>query len=240
MWRSAWRLARKEIVRMPLPVVLTILYTLLNSLILGYFISGGPGVTDPHSLFKQKFVVDVFICVFVPNLCFVLTKDYFLYYRNDIFTKKLAFYLKLPIRHSEIVLARYIEFGLAVILFSVVFYTGLYWFSGGLGIGSDPWTFTGVSVLWSGVSLIFSGLYIYLELGYSGKWYFVISLLVAFIYVSACLILNLQSVSLLDSTIAAVQTSGALVPVLSAVVGAAGAYGWAWLTTNRLKQRDFN
>ncbi|MNP80465.1 hypothetical protein D3C76_1785800 [compost metagenome] len=44
------------------------------------------------------------------GLGFIFTKDYLSYYRTDAFSRKLAFYRKLPVTDKEIVAARYLVF----------------------------------------------------------------------------------------------------------------------------------
>lgn len=239
MKRSVWFLAAHEIKRYPVPGILTGLFFAMMGLMsggihLGYELSGerelGERVTAIQFLYSDW----VILCV-VSTLGFVYTRDYFSYYRSDTFSRRLAFYRKLPIGNKEILAARYLVMGTCLLAMSVCYYLPLYAM---LQRFLTPGEGAGLFLVWTGYSIFAGTVYIYMELGYTGKQYLKLTFVVLLVLLLFLIVLAAMNIHIIEGTLDLVRRYGALPPILSLLASLAGAWGMARVTLRRLSARD--
>jgi hypothetical protein len=233
-------LAGHELKRYPLPAVLSGLFFAIMGLMTGGMHLGYG--ESQEAISKAVRVVQstsndwIILCI-VSSLGFVYTKDYFSYYRTDTFSRRLAFYRKLPIGGREIVAARYLVLGASLIAMSVCYYTPLYALLRAESV-LTPGEGAGVFLTWFSCSILAGSIYIYLELGYTGKQYLKMSFVLILVFLAFLIVMAVLNVHIVEGTLELVKRYGAFPPVISFLMALAGAYGMAKVTLRRLASRD--
>lgn len=240
MNRSVRFLTAQELKRYPLPGVLTgMFYVLMGLMTGGMFLGfGEPQETASKTVQAvQEATTDwMFLCT-VSTLGFVFTKDCFSYHRTDIFSRKLAFYRKLPIKNKEIVAARYLVLLVSLPVMSICYFLPLCTM---LYLESIMSTAEGMgaSVIWFSFSILAGSFYVFLEQGYNGMQYLKSTLGMMVVYLVFLFILAITDNHIIEGTLDMVRRYGLFPPVLSLLTALVGAYGMAKVTVRRLASRD--
>jgi hypothetical protein len=185
----------------------------------------------------QQFTSDWMMLCLATSLGFAFTKDYLDYFRTDAFSRRTAFYRKLPLTNREIVVARHVILLITVVPMSVCFHIPAYLIIrlGSLATGIE---YLGAAVSWLGISLLAGAGYIYLELGFSGRKYLVYTMLALGIALVLLTGLGFMGIFLVGGSFQLVRNYHAWPPVLSVLAGAAGMWFVAKKTVRRLNVRD--
>ncbi|RAU92003.1 hypothetical protein DQG13_28340 [Paenibacillus sp. YN15] len=170
-------------------------------------------------------------------LGFTFTRDYFSFYRTDAFSRKLAFYRKLPVTDREIVAARYLVFLISLLPMALCYFAALYLpvRMEQLATGTE---FIQAAVLWLGMSLAGGAGFLYLELGVSGKAYLLLNAVVMGVMLAAVIALNLGGLHLVGGSLSLVRRCGIWPSLAGVAAGAAIALLVARATVRRLAVRD--
>jgi hypothetical protein len=233
-------LIKWELRRYPLPLCLTALFFLLMGFMLGSQILDVQQDTEHvGSIFYiiRETQNDWILLAMASVLSYVFTKENYVYHRTDAFTRKLAFYRKLPVDNLDILAARYLILLMNLAIFSVFFYTPFYlMLRNGHQVGGLQ--FLGSLLVWSGFSLLASSFYVYLELGHSGKTYFRTNLILVALYLVVLTLLAFAGFHIVGETFRAVDRYGLYPSLLSLLAGGIGAYAIFRKTLRRMAARD--
>jgi hypothetical protein len=230
---------RHELKKLPLPLLMTGLLFGFVGLFSGQTIIGPAKLQEKEQFIRmiQEMTTDWIVFCMVACLGFAFTKEYFSFHRTDSFSRRLAFYRKLPITNREIVTARYVVMLINMIVLSVFYYVPFYLMMR-LGNNVTGLEFTAAVLLWAGLSLISGGFFIYLELGYPGKKYLIFNMLVLGVILTVLVGLGLLNIHLVSGSFYLARHYAFYPSVLVILAGAAGAWLCAKKTVRRLDTRD--
>lgn len=239
MWHNVKFLILHDLRRSVVPAVLTGLLYGLVGISTGGMVRGAESLdqTDKVARVIQQTTSDWMVFCLVTCLGFIFTKDYFSYYRNDAFSRRLAFYRKLPVSNHEILTARYGVFLLTAVAMSVCYYTPFYLvLCSGDGVAGGE--FLGSAFIWLGLTLFVGACFIHLELGYPGKKYLIVNMFIVGICLLLIVCLNILDIHLVSGSFSLIRHYAAWPSVLSVLAGAAGAWLFSKKTLRRLAARD--
>lgn len=232
-------LVRQETRKLLLPALLTgILFAFLGAVTGTMFL----GLGDADRMQGAARVVgniaaDLVTVSMTCTLGFVFTRDYLSFYWSDAFSRRLAFYRKLPVTDKEIVAARYLVFLITIPPMALCYFAGMYvpvqWEH--LVTGTE---FVQAALVWLGISLAGGSGFMYMEQGMPGKAYMELTLLVVFGLLLAVVVLNLSGIHLVGGSVALVRSWGIGASVAGIAAGGAVAWGVAPLIVRRLASRD--
>ncbi|MDF2935798.1 MAG: hypothetical protein K0Q90_1171 [Paenibacillaceae bacterium] len=232
-------LVKLETRKLLLPALISgIIYAVLG-LVTGVLTLGLSDPDSTHWAARQiyEWTADLMMVSMSCGLGFVFTKDYLSYYRTDAFSRKLAFYRKLPVTDKEIVTARFLVF-LATLLPMALCFFALFYLPVRIEQLATGVEFTQAAVMWLGLSLAGGAGFLFLEMGFSGKMYLLLSLVVVVIFLAAIAILNLSGIHLVSGSLSLVRDYGIWPSLAVVAVGAAVAWGTAPLIIRRVASRN--
>lgn len=171
MWANIKFLAGKDLRSSLLAMGLTAIFYIFIGGFLGSQTIEFSGLQeDRYVLMIREMTMDWVMLCMLLCLGFVFSKEYFHYHRTDSFSRRLAFYRKLPVTNKEIVLARYVVFFMNLLAMSLCFYVPFFLIAR-LGADLSPLNFLGAVMIWSSLSLVGGAIFLYMELGFMGKYY---------------------------------------------------------------------
>lgn len=240
MQRNVWFLTSEELRKYPIAGALTALFFALTGLMLGGIVLSGRNAGEDTDALTKLIIhanTDWVLMCLIITLAFVFTKDYFSYQRTDVFSRRLAFYRKLPIRNRDILLSRYLLMVLSLAAMSVCFYVPLY-----LMLRTEqavgPMAFLGAALVWTGVSLLAGVGYIHLELGYPGRRYMKMNFILVFLLLIVVIVLSVRGVRIAEGTFGLAERHGFYPGLVSILLAAGGMYGMFRVTLRRISTRD--
>jgi hypothetical protein len=211
-WRGAWQLAQFEFKTSRGGMVMTaILFTYMA-------VVGMPFLDD---LFGRELSRDVtwapdFIYLAIlPNMGFLLNRTMLHFWRDDPYSRKLAVWRALPISLRHIVLGRLVLMGLVAVPIALLFFGLQYGLSSSARELLDPLAYLNFSLFWLAYSLMTGTMYVYCELGFSGKNYFIICCCSFLIYGPLTYALWLSGETAVERVISA-AAAGSWLPALCA------------------------
>lgn len=232
-------LVKQELRKLPLPVLFTgIFYAFLGvltgSVLLGLNDSESSGYVVR---LIQKVSADLITVSMVSCLGFVFTKEYFSYYKTDAFSRKLAFYRKLPLTDREIVQARFLVFAVTLLPMALCFFTPIFLMANVDHLATGP-EFIKASLMWLGLSLAGGAGFIYFEMSVSGKAYLGLSMVAVGVFLIAVVGLNASGINLVGGSLSLVRSYGIWPSIAGLAAGALLACRMAAMTVRRLAVRD--
>ncbi|MFD2614908.1 hypothetical protein [Paenibacillus gansuensis] len=234
MLNNAWFIAKRDMVIHK--------WGWLTTFLMGaYFVLILAGILQDYQVREMKvmFPVDLLFCILASVLGFAFTRDYMLYLKEDTFTKKMALYRTLPLRTEEVVLGRILHILVYTLYNSVTIFTVLYFVSRGLNRQLTPLQYVAFVAALIGFSFVFSAFYIFTELGYSGRTYFWLNMIVVVLLIGGIFLLMMLKVSLTDELIVGIRQYGFLIPGMMLLIGI-GSLSYAYQATVRhLSTREY-
>lgn len=232
-------LVKLETRKQLMPALLTgILFAFLGAVTGTMFL----GLGDPSRLHGAARVLgniaaDLVTVSMTCTLGFVFTRDYLSFYWSDAFSRRLAFYRKLPVTDKEIVAARYLVFLITLPPMALCFFAGMYVpvRLEHLVTGTE---FLQAALLWLGFSLAGGSAFMYMEQGVPGKAYMELSLLAVFIFLLVVVVLNLSGIHLVGGSVVLVRSWGIGASLAGMAIGGVIAWRVAPLMVRRLASRD--
>ncbi|WP_169087965.1 hypothetical protein [Paenibacillus sp. PL91] len=178
LWKGAWYLAKHELARDRWKSLFSILF-------IGYLLLFTvPLLNDVIDGDKERalyWAADFIYLTLMPCMGFILNQTMMRYWKDNSYTKKLAYWRTLPISSKQIALGRIMQ--LAIVLFATQFLFFIAQFILVRNMGADISTlhFALYGLFWFGYSLTMAIAYVYWEVGHSGKIYFLFNM--AYIFV---------------------------------------------------------
>lgn len=238
MWRNVRFLASQELRKYPLAGALTALFFAVAGVMLGgLFLSSRREGEDALTRFIVHADTDWVLMCLVITLSYVFTKDCWTFHRTDVYSRRLAFYRKLPVADRDILLSRYLLMGLSLIPMSLCLYLPAYYIVRAES-PIDGLSFLAAVTVWTGLSLLAGAGYIHLELGFPGKWYFKINLLLVFLLLVLIVLLSSEGIYIMEGTFGLVERYGFYPGLISLLAAAGGIIGIFRLTLRRISTRD--
>ncbi len=239
IWQRAWWITKQSLRRSKIGFLISVLLNIYLSVIIGFMsIREIYSIPREQLTWRETFVTDGLLLICVSVMGFVMTKDYRTYWSSDSFTRRLVFLRAMPIRVEEIVLARFQQMVVCMLLLSASFFLPLYYFSG-FADQISVWQYIEWAVTWLGISIMIGGFYVYVELGTTGKQYLLVSFLVTGLTLMAAIAIGLTGFSLFLTTVDLIEQYGLLVPILSHIVGFVIMLGWIKLCERRIRTRKY-
>lgn len=232
-------LVKQETRKLLLPALLTgILFAFLGAVTGTMFL----GLGDPDRMqgavrVLGNIAADLVTVSMTCTLGFAFTRDYLSFYWSDAFSRRLAFYRKLPVTDKEIVAARYLVFFITLPPMALCYFAGMYVpvRLEHLVTGTE---FVQAALIWLGISLAGGSGFMYLEQGMPGKAYMQLTLLVLFVLLLIVVVLNVSGIHLVSGSLALVRDYGIWASMAGVAAGGAIAWGVAPLMIRRLASRD--
>ncbi|RKN61400.1 hypothetical protein [Paenibacillus ginsengarvi] len=238
MWNNAWFITKHELKRSNwgklASVILYLYFGVFSAFIVGAMYaeaSGGmrSGISIPADI------------VFLTAMCcigFSMTADYVSFYKTDIFTRKLQYMRQLPIGPSELVTARYLQIAITTVAQSLLFFIPFYFISD-MGYLLTPAQFVAFALIWIFFGICVCLAFTYMELGLSGKVYFLFNMIVVFILVAAASTAGYFGISLVDLTVRGAATFGVWMSLAGLVIAILSGCVWFRLTERKIRSRSF-
>ncbi len=165
-----------------------------------------------------------------------ISRDYTLASWQNTYLSRLLFMRKLPVSAGRFVASRVILMLFALILYAPAFFLPAYFLSDLGALGTSYLWFCGV---WTGYSLIGSGLCLLFELTVNGRVYILISFsFTASLIVILALLEWTVDLSLVGRTAQLVQSYGAIPAIISILAGGAALALLSRLTARRIAKRN--
>lgn len=199
MKSKVWFLAAWDIRQSKLPMLGTGLLYAFAGLYTGVMLMDSAQTGAVDRVFKQLTGEWVMLAM-LSSLGFVFTKEYFNYYKKNAFTRRLAYFRKLPITNREIVAARYMVFSVTLPFMSIMFYLPFYLmihYGGGITLQQ----FLGALPIWLGISVLLGAAFLHLELGVSGRKYLVITMISMLIVLLLLIALGMAGIHLYSGSL---------------------------------------
>jgi len=239
LWNGAWYIAKRDLLKDKSVFLWGILFIGAIILVtLDYWIVKPP--EKDNMIYLIPIMQNTMIGLLFQTLGFGFERNYFSRYnKTDIFTKHYSFLSTLPITIKQLILARYIQHTITlVVMYAVIFsITGIW----GNLIHSGTFTvvqFIEFMFMWVGYTSLFGSIYILFELGFHGKIYFRISLAISLGLIVGFIILSLNEISIWQVAIDLIVSYGYLATCASLLLGGLVTWLMIKLLARRMQTRD--
>jgi hypothetical protein len=187
-----------------------------------------------------KVLADIILVTMVPMLGFTFSKRTMKYLAEDSYTRMLAYMRSLPIPSAVILCKRKLHLVFSFGLNGLLFFGLIYAVSANIRHELPLPAYLAFAVTWIGYGLIINGLYIFIELLSSGKFYCICLLLFVVLYIGASLLIWLSGGNLFMYSVNFSREWGLLSPLMwgSLLLGTASVQLFSAWTIHRLKSRD--
>ncbi|MFX3636086.1 MAG: hypothetical protein ACE3L7_05700 [Candidatus Pristimantibacillus sp.] len=234
IWQGAWHIAKYELTRDRFGMIFTILFCLYMCLcILGVYNLNGEysGV--------NTWLLDVMFIVVLPNMAFVMNRTTFQFWRNDTFTGKLSEWRTMPIPLNHLALGRLLQLVIVLAPAMILFFLTQYFLVPEMKETYSVAVFIQFGLFWFFYALGIAVVYVYWEIGHSGKTYSIFCYICATVYLIVVLACKLAGINIVMGVLGELQaqhwwyTAGALAfCILSLLSGFS-------LIVKRLRTRNF-
>lgn len=204
----------------------------------GVALMGDIESSNVREYMKNNGMLDFFFLVALGTMGFAFTRDYLQYWKKNGLSGKIKFYKSLPISTEVIVVCRQLTFLVIALFNGLIFFASLYFVSSYVREVFDLRDYIAFSMTWFGYSMIVGSVYLYWELGYQEKTYFVLSCLTIIVFVSIPLLLLLIDAPMVLSSIRVVKETGFMLPTITLVIGAASHLVLKKLVVRKLDRRN--
>ncbi|WP_158289734.1 ABC-2 transporter permease [Paenibacillus flagellatus] len=239
MWDNVWLIVKYDLKRSRWGLLVSVLMYAYFCFFT-VFITREQFPLDPaETAGRLGTVADIMLLTSMSCVGFAMTGDYRVYWRSDIFSKRLLFLRQLPISVRELVAARYVLIAINTAMLSVLYFVPLFLF-GPLGRLLTPLQIVSFALTWVAFGVCMSVMYAYKELAGSGKSYFLYCCVWAILLIAIPVLTSLLGFGFVESSVEAVKRYGALVPVIGAVVAAVWVGFWFRKTERRIRSRSFS
>ncbi|WP_127495359.1 hypothetical protein [Paenibacillus glycanilyticus] len=180
--QGAWHIAKHELTRDWVGILFTFLFSLYLALITIAVYN------DTERI--MSWVLDMIFIVTFPSLAFVMNKTTMRFWREDTFTGKLAEWRTLPIPLSHLVIGRMLQLVMVLALVLTLFFTTQYILVDRLHDHLSVGAYLLFALFWYFYALSMAVLYVYFEIGHTGKAYAMFCYISVVIYAAICAVLG--------------------------------------------------
>lgn len=233
--RDAWVIFKRDLKIEKYLLLVSLIFMGYLGVMIGVPIEGQLG--DQNELSP---IGDILLLTLIPMLGFYFSKKSFKYLTEDSYTQMLVYLRSLPISPKVIMSYRYIQMFTAFIINGVIFFSIMYGISDQLRLEMSIGTYICFALTWIGYALAISGIFIHLELMYSGRRYFWLSMALMGIVVVIGIIIRLLGGNLLLYTVRVTKEWGILSPVMwgALVIGILCLFILGKFTLGKLQNRN--
>jgi hypothetical protein len=179
LWKGAWYLTKHELAKDRWKSLFTILfvgYLLLFTVPLLNDVVNGDRDTMLY------WAADFVYLTILPCMGFVLNQTMMRYWKDNSYTKKMAYWRTLPISSKQIALGRIMQLTIVLVVTQLIFFILQFLIIRSMGAEISVLHFVLYAIFWFGYSLSMAIAYIYWEVGHSGKMYFLFNLIYIVIF----------------------------------------------------------
>lgn len=237
LWKGAWYLAKHELARDGWKSLFTLLFVgylllftvpMMNNVLIG----------DSDQM--MNWATDFLYLTFLPILGFVINQTMMRYWKEDSYTRKMALWRILPISSRQIALGRIIQLSVVLFCAHLVYFILQFVLVRSMGAELSVVTFIQYAVFWFGYSLTIAIIYVYWEIGHSGKTYFFSNL----IYIAVLLIVTVcfttfNGGTMVASTLHAIEDGSWWLPIIAIAVCVIAILIGVNRIENRLESRSY-
>ena len=184
------------------------------------------------------FFIDFYFLTMVPILGFIFNKKSFNYHRDDSYTVNLAHMRTMPISFEVMIISRIFQLILPLLVNGTIFFTAQYLFAERLFDGMSVPQYISYAAIWLGYSVLYSAVYIYVELTRSGKTYLAVTIALMVLNTAAALSCWFAKVSIIVFTVDIAKQSPLLSPILMFIVAGCAMFLSIKGIRRKLKTRD--
>ncbi len=212
IWRGAWQLVRFELKTGWGGIIITgILFAYMAIMGMAFMDDLFTGELSRGASWAPDFI---YLAV-LPNMGFLMNRTVLHYWRDDPYSRKLAVWRALPIRVQHIVVGRLLLLALIALPVALLFFGLQYGLSGSVRDTLDPIAYANFSLFWVAYSFLVGTLYVYGELGFSGKNYFILCCASFLVYGPLTYLLWLSGETAIERVLRA-AAAGSWLPALCA------------------------
>jgi hypothetical protein len=173
MWTDIRWLTRFEFKSNVFSLLGTICFFMFYALLLGLMTQD-----ILRDLSVASIAMDAFFIAATPGLGLLFKRDYFSsYWSTDIFSKRLRYWRQLPIHIRDIVWSKYLHLLLCTLIQAPIFFILFYVTSQYQEVYIHWLSFIAFAYAWTVFGMAGAMAYLYMELTFSGKRYFILSML---------------------------------------------------------------
>lgn len=187
-----------------------------------------------------RIIADVMMCTFVPMLGFTFSKRTMKYLSEDTYTRVLAYMRSLPVPVTVVMCKRKLQAAGSFALNGVMFFGLLYAASPNMRQEMPFTDYLAFALTWIGYGLTVTGLYVFIEMLYSGKVYCLYIFLFMGLFIGLAVLVGLTGGNLFLYSITVSQEWGLLSPLMwsTLLLGTLSVQLFSKWTIHRLKSRD--
>jgi hypothetical protein len=189
---------------------------------------------------ETKTIADVMMFTFVPMLGFTFSKRTMRYLSEDTYTRILAYMRSLPVPITVVMCKRKLQSVSSFALNGVMFFGLIYAVSPHMRQELPFTDYLAFALTWIGYGLAVSGLYIFIELLFSGKLYCLYIFLFMGLIIGLAVLIGLAGGNLFLYSVTVSQKWGLLSPLMwsTLLLGTVSVQLFSKWTIHRLKSRD--
>jgi hypothetical protein len=219
-------------------MVFTLLFAVYLSLIISTTVDSLLDSSDEVPKWLNVMVDWVYLMMF-PIFGMVMSKSSWGMWKDDFYSKRLAHWRSMPIPAASIVKARMLQSAVMIPIIGTVYMGVQYAIAPHLreSVTLLQWVENGI--VWACYALVIIGVFIWLELGFSGKWYCIYYFGIMFLVGVVSIVLTWQGIYLFQEALGVIRRGygGVLIAGMAIVAGTA-LWFFHRLTINRIRARS--
>ncbi|MHA6534445.1 hypothetical protein [Paenibacillus sp. BAC0078] len=236
--RNAWIIVRSDLRADKLKILQALIFAIL---FMGYMsIFNGMIFSDVLGEGEGEVLADFLLLAMTPMLGFTFSKRTMKYWSEDSYTRMLAYMRTLPIPSAVILCKRKLHTVCSFGLNGALYFGLTYAISGQIRSELSIPGYLAFALTWIGFGLMMSGLYIFIELSFSGKIYFWFLLLITLLCLGIALLIWFSGGNLFLFSVQSAKEWGFASPLMWAtlLLGTLSVQLFSKWTIHRLKSRD--
>lgn len=234
-WKDAWFIFTRDMRKDRLYLIFSVVFMIYTGFMLTAMI---------HSRIEAQFIlnpiVDLMMMMMIPLIGFYFTRRSFCYIKEDSYSQMLMYYRTLPIPTEAIMISRYIQMGIAIILNGIFLFGVMYLIPFGLSDMSFM-NYLVFALTWVGFAIMINTIYIYFEFLHNGRMYLIQTFAVMLCSIIPALIIAALGGNLVLYSIECSERYGFASPLMwgSLIMGFIMIGTIGKITKYRLDQRSF-
>ncbi|NIK79568.1 fumarate reductase subunit D [Paenibacillus castaneae] len=236
VWKGAWFLAKHELAKDRWK-------SLISLLIVGYLLLFTvPLFLDANSdeTGSINWAMDFVYLTILPCLAFCFNQSMMRYWKNDAYTHKIAQWRTMPISSKQIAIGRLIQLTIVLFVTQLVFFSLQYLIVYMNDVNISIGYFALYGLLWFAYSLTIASMYVYWELGHTGKTYFIMNLLYILLYLILTLCLALLKIgNIVITSLHFIEDGNGWIVLVALAITALALFIGMKRIENRLEKRSY-
>ncbi|WP_053372408.1 hypothetical protein [Paenibacillus sp. FJAT-27812] len=238
LWKGAWYLTKHELTKDGWKSLFTLLfvgYLLLFTVPLLNDVASGQRDTMLY------WAMDFIYLTLLPCMGFVLNQTMMRYWKDNSYTKKMAYWRTLPISSKQIALGRIMHLMIVLVITELIFFMLQFLILRNMGAEIPVLHFVLYAIFWFGYSLSMAVAYVYWEVGHSGKMYFLFNLIYIFVFLAITIGLTYFKVgNIVSASLQAIDDGHWWIAIASIAVSVIAILIGVNRIENRLEKRSYS